>query len=409
MSLRQREEIQEVPRRLTGSTSAKAAAKPLQRLQAEVVSLRSQLREQTKQLAFFINTGKALTSTLELDKVLDIIVERANRLIPCERWSLLLVDEGEGRRELIIRLAKDGRRGSAKPRPIAWGQGPAGWVAQQAKPLLIEDRQIPLPPPLRNWKFPRSGFRSLLAVPITNKRKILGVLEMINRADGRPFDATDRDLLLQLMGQAAIAIERSQLYRRMNELTVTDDLTKLSNFRHLNQTLDIEIRRCVRYGSVLSLIFLDLDYFKVVNDRYGHLMGSRVLVEVAELLIRNLRDVDIISRYGGDEFVVVLPETGLRTTLAIAKRLHRAFHRHEFLSEEGLKFNLTASFGIAGFPDHARNKKDLIRLADQAMYEAKYGGRDRICMARGRATKEQGGRVRSHPFPDSPLKRAVQP
>jgi diguanylate cyclase (GGDEF)-like protein len=177
----------------------------------------------------------------------------------------------------------------------------------------------------------------------------------------------------------------------------------------LVKTLDIEIRRCVRYGSVLSLIFLDLDYFKMVNDRYGHLMGSRVLVEVAELLIRNLRDVDIISRYGGDEFVVVLPETGLRTTQAITKRLHRAFNRHEFLSQEGLKLHLTASFGIAGFPDHARNKKDLIRLADQAMYEAKYGGRDRVCMARRRATKELGGRVRSHPLSASPLKRAVQP
>jgi diguanylate cyclase (GGDEF)-like protein len=232
---------------------------------------------------------------------------------------------------------------------------------------------------------------------------------MINRADGRPFDATDRDLLLQLTGQAAIAIERSQLYQRMAELTVTDDLTKLFNFRHLVKTLDIEIRRCIRYGSVLSLIFLDLDYFKMVNDRYGHLMGSRVLVEVAELLIRNLRDVDIISRYGGDEFVVVLPETGLRTTQAITKRLHRAFHHQEFLSQEGLKLHLTASFGIAGFPDHARNKKDLIRLADQAMYEAKYGGRDRICMARRRATKEPGGRVRSHPLSASPLKRAVQP
>jgi diguanylate cyclase (GGDEF)-like protein len=398
-----------VPRRLTGSASAKAGAKPLPRLQAEVVSLRSQLRDKAKQLAFFINTGKALTSTLELDKVLDIIVERAKRLIPCERWSLLLVDEGEGRRQLTIRLAQDGRRGSVTPRPIAWGQGPAGWVAQQAKPLLIEDRQLPLPSALRDWKLPRAGFRSLLAVPITNKRKTLGVLEMINRADGRPFDATDRDLLLQLTGQAAIAIERSQLYQRMAELTVTDDLTKLFNFRHLDQTLDIEIRRCVRYGSVLSLIFLDLDYFKMVNDRYGHLMGSRVLVEVAELLIRNLRDVDIISRYGGDEFVVVLPETGLRTTQAITKRLHRAFHRHEFLSQEGLKLHLTASFGIAGFPDHARNKKDLIRLADQAMYEAKYGGRDRVCMARRRTTKGPGDQARSHPFPASPLKRAVQP
>ncbi len=355
-------------------------------------ALRLQLRQKAKQLAFFINTGKALTSTLDLDKVLDIIMERARHLIPCERWSLLLVDESEGRRELTIRLAKGGRRiGPARVRPVPWGQGAVGWVAQQARPLLIEDKRLPLPAALRNWKPPRSGFRSLLAVPIVNKRKTLGVLEMVNRTDGRPFDTTDRDLLAQLMSQAAIAIERSQLYQRTAELTITDDLTKLFNFRHLDQTLDIEIRRCVRYGAVLSLIFLDLDYFKVVNDRYGHLMGSRVLVEVAELLIRNLRDVDIISRYGGDEFVVVLPETGLRTTYAITKRLHRSFQRHEFLTQEGIKMHLTASFGIAGFPEHAKTKKDLIRLADQAMYEAKYGGRDRICVARRHAPREHGG------------------
>jgi diguanylate cyclase (GGDEF)-like protein len=371
------------------------------------MSLRLQLRQRAKELAFFINTGKALTSTLELNKVLDIIMERARRLIPCERWSLLLVDENEGRRELTVRLAKGGKGVSSRARPVAWGQGPAGWVAQQARPLLIESRHLPLPSGLRSWKPPRSGFRSLLAVPIVNKRKTLGVLEMVNRADGRPFDTTDRDLLVQLMGQAAIAIERSQLYRRMAELTLTDDLTKLFNFRHLDQTLDVEIRRCIRYGAVLSLIFLDLDYFKVVNDRYGHLMGSRVLVEVAELLIRSLRDVDIVSRYGGDEFVVVLPETGLRTTQLITKRLHRAFQRHEFLAQEGINLHLTASFGIAGFPDHARSKKDLIRLADQAMYEAKYGGRDRICVARRQLPKERRERLQSQVL-TAPLRTAAR-
>ncbi len=248
----------------------------------------------------------------------------------------------------------------------------------------------------------------MLAVPIVNKRKTLGVLELVNRTDGRAFDVVDQDLLAQLLGQAAIAIERSQLYHRQEELAIRDDLTKLFNFRHLDQILDNEIRRCIRYGSVLSVVFLDLDYFKVVNDRYGHLMGSRVLVEVAELLIRNLRDVDIISRYGGDEFVVVLPETGLRTTFAITKRLLRAFHRHEFLSAEGLNVHLTASFGLAGFPDHARNKKDLIRLADQAMYEAKYGGRDRICVARRRVGPGRRSRAR---FPGSTraIRKVAQP
>jgi diguanylate cyclase (GGDEF)-like protein len=352
------------------------------RLQLDNATLRLQLKEKSKQLAFFINTAKALTSSLELGKVLDVLMDRACRLIPCERRSLWLVDECDGHRELRLHRAPlhGGRKGAV--RPLSWGAGPSGWVAQHARPLLIDGPRCSLPVGLKEWKPPRRGFQSLLAVPIVNKRKALGVLELVNRVDGRPFDAADRDFLVQLMGQAAIAIERSQLYHRKEELAIRDDLTKLYNFRYLDQVLDIEIRRCLRYGSVLSLIFLDLDYFKSVNDRYGHLMGSRVLVEVAELLNRNLRDVDIISRYGGDEFVIVLPETGIRTTGAITKRLHRAFHRHRFLTAEGLNVHLTASFGLAGFPEHARTKKDLIRLADHAMYEAKYGGRDRICVAR---------------------------
>jgi diguanylate cyclase (GGDEF)-like protein len=372
-----------VPRRLDRPRSGQDLTSVTE-LKREVATLRAQLKEKGRELALFINTAKALTSTLDLDRVLDIILERAQRLIPCERCSLFLVEEADGRRELHPHRAQV-RVGAHDARPVPWGVGPSGWVAQHAAPLLIQDPRLPLPSGLRHWR-PR-GFkvRSLLAIPIVNKRRTLGVIELRNRSDGRPFDVADRDLLMQLMGQAAIAIERSQLYHRQEELAIRDDLTKLFNFRHLDQILDNEIRRCVRYGSVLSAVFLDLDYFKVVNDRYGHLMGSRVLVEVAELLIHNLRDVDIISRYGGDEFVVVLPETGLRTTIAITKRLHRAFHRHEFLSAEGLNIHLTASFGLAGFPEHARNKKDLIRLADQAMYQAKYGGRDRICVATRRA------------------------
>jgi diguanylate cyclase (GGDEF)-like protein len=370
-----------MPRRLKRPLSLQESSSAT-RLQLENASLRFQLKEKVKQLTFFINTAKALTSSLELSKVLDVLINRACRLIPCERRSLWLVDESEGRRELRLHRAPLDGGGKGKPRPLSWGTGPSGWAAQHARPLLIEGPRFSLPVGLKEWKPPRRGFQSLLAVPIVNKRKALGVLELVNRMDGRPFDEADRDFLVQLMGQAAIAIERSQLYHRQEDLSIRDDLTKLYNFRHLDQVLDVEIRRCLRYGSVLSLIFLDLDYFKGVNDRYGHLMGSRVLVEVAELLIRNLRDVDIISRYGGDEFVVVLPETGIRTTVAITKRLHRAFHRHQFLTAEGINVHLTASFGLAGFPEHARTKKDLIRLSDQAMYEAKYGGRDRICIAR---------------------------
>ena len=182
---------------------------------------------------------------------------------------------------------------------------------------------------------------------------------MINKRREILFEKKDLDLLTKLVDQAAIALERSSLYQKMSDLVITDDLTKLFNFRYLDQTLDIELKRSQRYGSRISLIFFDMDYFKLVNDNHGHLVGSKVLSEVAQILINSLRDVDIVARYGGDEFVIVLPETKVDTAIKITHRLHKAIREHEFLKEEGLKLHLSASYGISGYPDHARTKKDL--------------------------------------------------
>ncbi len=352
----------------------------IDKLKMENTLLKQELRQRTRELSFFINSSKALTSALEFKKVLKIIMEKAQTLIKCEDWSLLLLDEET--QELYFEMSKEKKAKDVMNRRIKMGEGIAGWVAKKGIPQIVAD----LP---RDSRFNRSVERrnynhakSILCVPIVNKRRPIGVLEMVDKVSGEPFEEKDLDLLVKLVDQAAIAIERSQLYQKMADLARTDDLTKLFNFRHLDQTLDLEIRRCQRYGSQVSLIFLDMDYFKLVNDRHGHLMGSKVLVEVAQILTNNLRDIDIIARYGGDEFVVVLPETNVDTTYQISQRLQQATRDHDFLNEEGLKIKLSASFGISGYPVHAKNKKDLILLADQAMYQAKYGGRDRICIAK---------------------------
>lgn len=344
----------------------------------ENTRLKRELRQKTKELTYFINVGKALTSTLELKKVLRVIMGTAQKMVRCEAWSLLLSDEL--RDELYIELAKGVNLKSLKEVRYKMGEGPAGWVAQKETPLLIADfaNEARFQ---RTEFYPHTRVKSVLVVPIVSKRKVIGVIQMINRLDRKPFDETDLHLLLKLVDQAALAIERSSLYQRMSDLATTDDLTHLYNFRFLDQTLDIEIKRGQRYGSFISLIFLDMDHFKLVNDQYGHLMGSQVLVEVAQILRKSLREVDIIARYGGDEFVVVLPETNVETSSRIAHRVRNAIRAHEFLKKEGLSIHLSASFGIAGFPEHAKNKTDLIRLADQAMYKAKVMGRDKIFLA----------------------------
>jgi diguanylate cyclase (GGDEF)-like protein len=169
----------------------------------------------------------------------------------------------------------------------------------------------------------------------------------------------------------AIAIENAILFQRTEQLTITDDLTKLFNSRYLNLYLSREIKRCKRHGIPLSIIFLDLDGFKSVNDLHGHLAGSATLTEVGTILAQAVRESDILARYGGDEFVVVLPETPAAGALVIAERIRKSIAAHSFLRGQGLEARISASFGIAAYPDHALTPEGLIQKADQAMYRVK--------------------------------------
>ncbi len=348
-------------------------------LREENKRLQKELKQKEKELSFFIEIGKALTSTLDLKKVLSIIMEKAQKLVSSEAWSLLLVDEITN--ELVFKMAKGERSDKVKKFRLKMGEGIAGWVAKGGAPLIVPDVSKDTRFFKGVDKATKFKTKSILCVPIINNNKTIGVLEMINKKDGNSFDEKELNLLLKLVDQAAIAIERAGLYKQMEELVLTDDLTKLFNFRHLEQTLDTEIRRCQRYNLSFSIIFMDLDYFKNINDTHGHLMGSKTLIEVAQLLISCLREVDVVARYGGDEFVVVLPQTDTDTTHRITKRIQKAIRGYIFLKEEGINVKLTASFGIASYPDHAKSKRDLIRLADEAMYRVKNMNRDGITIA----------------------------
>jgi len=187
--------------------------------------------------------------------------------------------------------------------------------------------------------------------------------------------------LQSLCDYAAIAIENARAVEKIQELTITDDCTGLFNARHLYKTLETEVYRSARFGYEFTVLFIDLDHFKYVNDTHGHLIGSKLLAEVGYLVKAQLRLIDYAFRYGGDEFVVLLPQTGKDAGLVVAKRLRDNFRTGLFCREEGLNLNVRASIGLATYPQDAKTPQDIIRQADEMMYLVKNTTRDNIGIA----------------------------
>lgn len=339
------------------------------RLQQELLSAR-------KEVEFFEEVGKTLTSSMELNKILVAIMKKTKDMTNAEAWSVLLVDEETG--DLVFEKADAKKSSRIEKYRLKPGEGIAGWVAQEGIPVIVPDVS-------RDERFSSKvdkkihfKTKSLMCVPIKSQGRVVGVLEVVNKKTGEPFTKEDLDLLMRLIGQAALAIERTTLYQKMAELALTDDLTKLFNTRYLNRTIETEIQRSNRYHTSISLIFIDIDYFKNINDNHGHLVGSKTLVEMGQMIIKCLRSIDIVARYGGDEFVVVLPQTTPKAAAQIAERIRKSVEQNVFLKKEGYNLRVTASFGVASYPENAKTKEDLLRLADEAMYRVKYTTRNGV-------------------------------
>lgn len=235
------------------------------------------------------------------------------------------------------------------------------------------------------------GEGQLLALPVRVEGRIAGGIWIF--ADGRPFARDDRERAELVVEQAELALINSERFLQAREKAFVDDVTSLYNARYLLSALDREVNRAARSSSKLSVLFLDLDRFKQVNDRCGHLIGSRVLRELGGLLQESVRAIDTVGRYGGDEFTMLLVDTGLEGAISVADRIRQSVAEHAFGAERGLDLRLTVSVGVATFPLHGESRERLLDLADKAMYLAKALGRNQVCSADDLSTpsRSQGG------------------
>lgn len=338
-----------------------AMAETLQRTIEELRTSRDELRVVLKRL------GATLRSTTDLDEMLSVILESAVVSLGARSGAIfLLAETGE---ELLLETATGlPPEGSS----LRLREGVAGHVAATGIPLLTPSRWTHPPRPAGL----EPAEETAMAVPLSRGDLTIGVLALYGRRDPEPFSEEDLATLTSFAGQTSVAIENVLLREEAERLSVTDALTGVGNRRHLQAVLEAEIERAQRFGRTFSVLLIDLDHFKRVNDTYGHGEGDRVLVELCRRLSRVVRvPVDTVARYGGEEFILVLPETPRSGAGVVAARVLDVV-RSELFTVGSEQTRLTVSAGAAGFPEDGTTVDALVRTADRAMYEAKNEGRD---------------------------------
>ena len=318
----------------------------------------TQLTRQSQEVNIFHDVAKTLTSSLDLDSILQTIMEKMAEYFRPDTWSLLMVDEQ--RDELYFAIAVGEAAEALKNVRLKVGEGIAGWVAKHGEQVISADVESDPRFAKRIDDATKCQTRSIICVPLRSKLRVLGVIQLVNVNLSR-FNEQEVFFLQALSDYAAIAIENARWVEKIQELTITD--------------------RSSRFGYEFSVLFIDLDHFKAVNDTHGHLIGSKLLAEIGYLIKAQLRLIDFAFRYGGDEFVVLLPQTGKDSALVVAKRLRDAMRASIFCRDEGLNLNVRASLGLATFPHDARDAHDIIRQADEMMYLVKNTTRDNIGIA----------------------------
>jgi diguanylate cyclase (GGDEF)-like protein len=309
-----------------------------------------------------------VNTTLEPPKIADLILERSSEWLPASSCALICTD-------LSGQLSVLASRG-LPPEMEAAIYAIGGWMLAKGQEFITADLTL-------DARIPAAA-GSAVAFPLNSRGRRIGALVALDREpsarEPRLTPAVLRAIRV-LLEPAAVALDNALQFKRAEALSVTDDLTQLYNSRYLNLVLRRETKRASRSGRPLSLLFIDLDGFKSVNDSHGHLCGSRCLVEAAAVIRSSARETDVVARFGGDEFALVLPDTGGEGAFAVGERIRERICEYRFLVADGLDIHLTASVGVATLPDVAASSEELVQAADKAMYQVKDSGKNGIVAA----------------------------
>jgi diguanylate cyclase (GGDEF)-like protein len=249
--------------------------------------------------------------------------------------------------------------------------------------LQVEKRKLR---PKQMMMDSKATLKSYLALPLTVEGEILGGISL-NSDQPNAFDAQDLQFLSVIGYQMAATLKHFQRFSSIKNIAIYDTLTGLYNRRYFEERFGVDAQKAFYGGTPLSLVMVDIDLFKKVNDTFGHTEGDRVLCQISSLLKSSVRKKDTVARYGGEEFILILPEAGLEQSFVIAERIRRLVESTRF-EVAGAQVNLTLSMGISNFPSHrAKSKEELVKMADQALYDAKRGGRNRVCIFTGKSSQ----------------------